>query len=121
MAAERYNFIIEQGVNFDYSLVFYTGNSEEDEPFNLTGYTAKMQVRSTAESADLIIELSTTNGRIVLGGTAGTIDLLIDADDTEDLEFGENPALYDLIITSGAGVVTRLLQGSVEYSRRVTV
>jgi hypothetical protein len=42
---------------------------------NLTGYTARMQVRSTLESAEALIELTTANGRIALGGSAGTITL----------------------------------------------
>jgi hypothetical protein len=53
---------------------------------SLVGYTARMQVRSTLESAEALIELTTANGRIALGGSAGTITLTISATDTRSLD-----------------------------------
>jgi tRNA threonylcarbamoyladenosine modification (KEOPS) complex Pcc1 subunit len=85
---------------------------------NLTGYTARMQVRSTLESAEALIELTTANGRIALGGSAGTITLTISATDTAALTAGRG--VYDLELVSGSGIVTRLLQGVATISRNVT-
>lgn len=85
---------------------------------NLTGYTARMQIRATADAATPLIELTTANGRIALGGSAGTITLTISATDTAALTAGR--AVYDLELVSSGGIVTRLVQGVVTISRNVT-
>lgn len=46
-----------------------------DEEVNLTGYTARAQVRAAPGLGDELLDLTTTNGKIVLGGAAGTINL----------------------------------------------
>ena len=87
-------------------------------PFDLTGYTARMQIRETLESTTTLEELTTSNGGITLGGTAGTITLLLTATETAALTF--ETAVYDLEIVSGAGVVTRLMHGKVVLVDEVT-
>lgn len=49
-------------------------------PINLTGFSAVMHLRDSVLSRDPVLVLSTGNGRIALGGTAGTIALALDAD-----------------------------------------
>ena len=114
MAATTYDLLIEQGATFS-QLVTY---KESGVAVNLTGYTARLQVRSTLESASTIVELTTANGRIALGGAAGTITLTISATDTAALTAGRG--VYDLELVSGSGIVTRLLQGVATISRNVT-
>jgi hypothetical protein len=81
-----------------------------------------MQIRSKPESKAVILELSTTNGRITLGTagnfTTGAINLLITAADTANLSVCDT-AVYDLELTLGS-VVTRILQGNVIISPEVT-
>jgi hypothetical protein len=107
-----YNFTIQQGATWTRTLTWKI----DGVAVNLTGYTARMQLR---EAGTLVIELTTANGRIALGGAAGTITLTITAADTTALNF--KTALYDLELVSGGGVVTRLLEGRVFLSREVTV
>ena len=114
MAATTYDILIEQGATYS-QLVTY---KESGVAVNLTGYTARMQVRSTLESATTVVELTTANGRIALGGAAGTITLTISATDTASLTAGRG--VYDLELVSGSGIVTRLLQGVATISRNVT-
>jgi hypothetical protein len=114
MAATTYDILIEQGATFS-QLVTYKDNGVA---VNLTGYTARMQVRATLESASTLVELTTANSRIALGGTAGTITLTISATDTAALTSGRG--VYDLELVSGSGIVTRLLQGVATISRNVT-
>lgn len=85
---------------------------------NLTGYTARMQIRPTAASATTTLSLTTENNRITLGGTAGTITLSISATDTAAITAGRY--VYDLELVSAGGIVTRLLQGIVTVSANVT-
>jgi hypothetical protein len=114
MAATTYDILIEQGATFS-QVITYKDNGVA---VNLTGYTARLQVRATLESASTLIELTTANGRIALGGAAGTITLTIAAADTAALTAGRG--VYDLELVSGSGIVTRLLQGVATISRNVT-
>ena len=114
MSATTYDILIEQGATYS-QLVTY---KESGVAVNLTGYTARMQVRSTLESASSVVELTTANGRIALGGSAGTITLTISATDTAALTAGRG--VYDLELVSGSGIVTRLLQGVCTIIRNVT-
>ena len=114
MAATTYDILIEQGATFSQVITYKVAGV----PSNLQGFTARMQVRSTLESATTVVELTTANGRISLGGSAGTITLTISATDTEALTSGRG--VYDLELVSGSGIVTRLLQGVATISRNVT-
>lgn len=87
-------------------------------PVDLTGFTARMQIRSSLSSIVVIHELTTANGGITLGGAAGTVGLLIPAATTTSFDF--TTAVYDLELVSGSGVVTRLLSGKITLSKEVT-
>lgn len=113
---------IFQGATFSQTLYWEVGNPPT--PVNLSGYTAKLQVRSSHKSKVVILELSTSNGRITLGTsgdyTTGAINLSISATDTAQLSIcdGAKP-VYDLEMTSGA-TVSRILQGNVIIAPEVT-
>lgn len=108
-----YDFTIYQGATFSRVI---TWKDESETLVNLTGYTARMQIRQRI-GGDTLIALTTENSRIALGGTAGTITLNVSATDTAALTMD---GVYDLELVSAAGVVTRLLQGSVTLSKEVT-
>ena len=109
---------IFQGATFDQTLFYETG--EPSTPVDLAGFTAKMQIRSKPESKAVILELSTSNGRITLnyGSQNGAIRLFISATDTALLSVCDK-AVYDLELYNGA-VTTRILQGNVIISPEVT-
>ncbi len=115
MAAGIYDFYIEQGATFYQPLIWKDSN---DDPVDVTGYTARMQIRKTVKSSDVLISLTTANGRITLGGAAGTVTLEISAEDTADFEIF--CGVYDLELEALDGTVTRLLEGQIEISREVT-
>lgn len=87
-------------------------------PVDLTGFTARMQIRETVDSATILATLTTENGGITLGGTAGTVTLLLSATATAAFTFGS--AVYDLEIISAGGIVTPLLSGAVTLVKEVT-
>lgn len=87
-------------------------------PVNLTGFTARMQIRETVESTTVLHSLTTENGGITLGGAAGTIALTISATDTAAFTF--DTAVYDLEVVSGGGVVTEIASGAVLLTDEVT-
>ena len=102
-----------QGANFDYQLTWTVSGSA----VNVTGYTARMQVRQYAESTATVLSLVNGTG-ITLGGTAGTIALSAVATATSAIEAGQY--VYDLEVVSGAGYVTRLVEGSFVVYAEVT-
>ena len=107
-----------QGATFDQTLFYETGNPPV--AVDLSGYTAKMHIRSKPESKAVILELSTSNGRITLnyGSSNGAIRLFISAADTAQLSVCDK-AVYDIELYNGA-VTTRILQGNVIISPEVT-
>lgn len=121
MAAGQYDFLCEQGATFSRRI---TWTDENGDVVPLTGYSARMKVRTTIDAATLLHELTTDNGGISLGGVAGTIDLLIDAATTADFPAGTRRSgiryYYDLELESSTGYVTRLLQGRFTVSPEVT-
>ena len=87
-----YNIIADQGSTFTRQL---TWNDSAGSAVDLTGYTARMDVRTSIDAAGAaVLSLTTENGRIVLGGTAGTINLSAEATATQAIESGNY--VYDL-------------------------
>lgn len=114
MAAADYDLLIEQGATFELSIVW---KDDAGTPIDITGYSARMQIRKTYDDAPIISLTSNVGGGIVLGGVSGTIDITIGASVTDDITILRGK--YDLELEL-AGVVTRLIQGTVDISREVT-
>ena len=114
MPAGQYAFNAEQGATLARTILYTDAN---DVATNLTGYTAAMQVRPTAASATVTLELTTENSRITLGGAAGTVDLLVDATTMTDLTPGRY--YYDLELYTGSTVI-RLIEGVFNIKAEVT-
>lgn len=113
---------IFQGATFNQTLIWEVGNPPA--PVDLTGYSAKIQIRSSHKSKAIILELSTDNGRLTLGTggdmSTGAINMFISANDTAELSLCENvKAVYDLEMTQGY-TVSRILQGNVIIVPEVT-
>jgi len=88
-------------------------------PVNLSGFTAKMDIRAVADpSTTALFTLSTANSRIVIDDTAKTITLTISATDTASLSLKN--ALYDLELISPGDVRTKLMKGTVNTVNEVT-
>jgi len=114
MAAATKNLVFEQNAAFKSRLVWLDKNKK---PVNLTGYTAKMQVRAATGSA-VLLEASTVNARIVLGTVNGVIDFNIPEAIITALTFTE--AQYDLILTPPTGGPIRFIKGKVTFSTGIT-
>jgi len=113
--AGTYHITCDQGATFKRTI---TWTNSARQPINLTGYTARMHVRSTVDSSAIVISLTTENNRISLGGITGAINLTIDATTSATLA----PALcvYDLELVSAGGEVTRLVEGNFKIKAEVT-
>lgn len=71
--------------------------------FDLTGYAAKMQIRRTLQSSDVIKELSTENGKIVITGNEGKIVLSLTSQDTTGITTN---GIYDLDLVKDGNTYT---------------
>jgi len=112
--ATQYNTVIDQGADWYLTV---TWNNPSGAPINLTGYTAALQIRTSPLAKTSVLSLATGSG-ITLGGAAGTIAIHATAAQTGAITNGKYA--YDLELTSAGGVVTRLINGTVEVSAQVT-
>jgi hypothetical protein len=84
--------------------------------YDLTSYTAKLQARTQYGAPTAFVTLTNGSG-ITLGN--GTFTLTFTNTQTNAMPLGR--WVYDLEITSGAGKVDRVLQGSFTVTPQVTV
>jgi hypothetical protein len=96
------------------------------QPKDLTGFSAKMDIRQgPSRSSPLLISLETGLG-ITIGSpneADGSIELFIDNSVTNAepfLSFADNEAYYDIFITPPVGDNTRLFVGSIKVEGSVT-
>lgn len=93
------------------------GVLEYNEPVNLSGYTARMQVRPKVSSDTVLLELNTANGGILLDTSLYTITIVATDTQTKDLTFSS--AVYSLEMVK-AGEVKQLITGNVILNKEIT-
>jgi hypothetical protein len=124
------NLLCPQGSTFSKQITYTITNpdfnpsqpeSEENPkniPVDLTGYSAKMQVRQNYYSEDALLDLSSPDNGITIEGSEGIINIYISDGDTSSLPAGN--FLYDLELDSNGGTVSRLIEGSFIVTPEVT-
>lgn len=93
------------------------GTLEYNLPVDLTGYSARMQLRPKINSTEIIDTLTTENGKLELDIVNSTITIEVPASVTEDYNF--NVAFYSLELVSGQEVVP-FINGTVTLVKEVT-
>ena len=124
MPAFVYDFTIEQGTTLTKEFIY---KDSFGIPIDLTGFTARMQLRPTVASESVLLDLTTENGGIVLGGATGEVKMVFTEADTValsrggvyDLELVDGPADYDPEAVN-APTVIRFVQGTITVSKGVT-
>jgi len=112
--AGQYNIVADQGATFSRNLHW---EDSSGNPIDVTGYSARMQVRERFVSATPVLSLvSPTN--IALGGGSGTVVVTVSATLMAAVTAGDY--VYDLEMVASNGVVTRLLQGTFKVRPEVT-
>ena len=130
MIAGVYNITIEQGSTFGRLISVEQPDLTADptgqtfENFNLAGFTARMHIRRTIDTASPMITLTTENGRIAINpNIAGNatknndISLRITAAVTATIT---TSGVYDLEIISAGGTVSKVIRGDVTLIPEVT-
>jgi len=114
MVPGKYNIVCPQGSTFVKQIIY----TIDDVPVNLAGFTARMQVRESYSSENFILEITTENGGITLGGALGTIDMFISDTVTQAIRAKEY--VYDLELVSSGLQVSRLIEGKFLVTPEVT-
>lgn len=113
----------EQGATFTRVFTLHQG-SLTDPLVDMASVTSiQMQVRAKAGSA-LIVEASTTNGRITIGSptTLGQFTITIPKSvmATIPATSSSHPYLYDIRLTFSGGTVLRYFEGQFEVKAAIT-
>jgi len=110
-------FPITLYTNADYTLSGTWKNKSNNTPINISGYSAKFQIRENADDDTALVSLTQSSG-ITLGGSAGTFVVTIPKATIAGLTIERG--VYDLVLTSGAGVSTVLVRGEVAVVKGVS-
>jgi hypothetical protein len=104
---------LPQGQTWDTSIVW----EADGTPVDLSGWTARMMLRTTAEAASPTVSLSTATSTMTALSN-GTIGLSYSA--ISSAAITASTYLYDLEVQSPSGNVRRLMQGRAVVSREIT-
>lgn len=111
----KVNMYIPQGSTYGHSFLYR--KSSDELIINITGFTARLQIRERLASPSAIFE-ATTDDYITVTGSIGEVYLEIPAAITEAWTW--RTGVYDLEIISGTGAVTRIARGNVKVYPEVT-
>jgi len=107
--ASKSNIIIDQGTTFS-TVINYTDDNGDAR--DLTGYTGDAEMRKHYTSSN------SQSFSVSLGGANGTVTLSLTSAQTANLVAGRY--VYDVEVTSGANVVSRIVEGIVTVTPEVT-
>jgi len=116
MSAE-FDFTEERGIDKGATWIKTIIWKNSGVPINLEEYSAVFTIKPSPSSDEVILEIdsdSTADSYIEIDGTAGLIELIIDSTSTQELSF--DLAFYDLKLTDGDDIVTKLLRGRVSLN-----
>lgn len=126
----RLDFTIRRGSTLRRSITWYSDpvwkdrretelDTDNSTPVDLTGYTARMQIRDARTQQILVQELTTLNGGITLGTVDGKITFFMSDADTQAVVEDEN--VYDLELIQPGGDVIPFLAGTFNMQDQITV
>lgn len=134
VVAVAYNITADQGATLHLSFLWrqprtpdQVAAEEPGTPVDLTGFTARMHLRTEVAAPNVALELTTDNNRVILGAsdrttepdpTTGIVTLWVEAAAMEALPAGTY--VYDLELVSAEGFVTRFIEGKLKVRPEVT-
>ena len=116
MAAQK-NWEVDQNATFSFQVQY----TEDDEvtAIDLTGASAKMQVRDTQGGSKLAFTLTSPSGGITIDGPTGTLTIKITPTQTNKLFYPKSA--YDIMLVDANSNKIKLLEGFMTLSRSVTI
>jgi hypothetical protein len=107
--AIKANLVIDQGTDYSTSISL---QDDQGEAANLVGYTANAQIRKTYTSSNAHTFTTTVDD------TSGVV--LLSLTDTQTANITAGRYVYDVYLTDSLGVVSRIVEGIVTITPRVT-
>lgn len=111
--AVTYNTTIDQGADW---YINFTYENPAGTPVNITGCSARLQMRTSPLAKTAVLTLTENDG-ITVTGASGL--LACHATNAQTTAITNGKYVYDLEITI-SGIVTRLVQGTIEVIAQVT-
>ena len=104
------NIFIDQGADFSITVDVSDANGNQ---LNLTGYTAAAQMRKTYESSSVSATFTTA-----IAAADGQVTLSLT--DTVTTALSPGRYVYDLVVTDGSSISTRVVEGQAIVTPGVT-
>jgi hypothetical protein len=115
MAGQK-NFEVDQNATFSFIVEYKDDNGL---PIDLTGSTAKMQVRDTKGGTKLAFSLTSPSGGITITPLLGKLTIKMTPTQTNKLFYPKSS--YDIMLTDSNANKIKLLEGFMTLSRSVTI
>lgn len=115
MAGQK-NWEVDQNTTFRFVLEYKDSNGDA---VDLTGASAKLQVRDTKGGSKLAFTLTSPSGGIVIDPANGKLTITMTPTQTNKLFYPKSS--YDLMLIDAAGTKTKLVEGFLTLSRSVTI
>jgi hypothetical protein len=115
MAGQK-NFEVDQNATFSFILEYKDDN---DNAIDLTGASAKMQIRDTKGGSKLAVTLTSPSGGITINGPTGTLNIKMTPTQTNKLFYPKSS--YDVMVVDSNGNKIKLLEGFMTLNRSVTI
>lgn len=122
---DQNDMLIDQGATWQATVGWYNRVANSDppvpdytSPVDLSGFTARLDVRAYAGAPDPPLASITNVAGIVIDGPNGLLALTLSAAQTAALPAGVS--VYELEVTSPGGVRTRLSAANAVVSAQVT-
>jgi hypothetical protein len=115
MAGQK-NFEVDQNTTFSFIVEYKDNNGL---PIDLTGASAKLQVRDTKGGSKLAFTLTSPLGGITITPLLGKLTIKMTPTQTSKLFYPKSS--YDIMITDSNTNKIKLLEGFITLSRSVTI
>ena len=115
MAGQK-NFEVDQNATFSFIVEYKDNNGAA---IDLTGSSAKMQVRDTQGGSKLAFTLTSPSGGIIITPALGKLVIKMTPTQTSKLFYPKSA--YDIMITDSNSNKIKLVEGFLTLSRSVTI
>jgi hypothetical protein len=115
MAGQK-NFEVDQNATFSFIVEY---KDENDDAIDLTGASAKMQVRDTKGGNKLAVTLTSPSGGITIDGPNGKLTVKMTPTQTSKIFYPKSS--YDVMVVDSNGNKIKLLEGFMTLNRSVTI
>lgn len=116
MAGQK-NWEVDQNTTFRFQIQYM--QDDKVTPVDLTGATAKMQVRDTKGGSKLAFTLTSPAGGITIDEESGTLSIVATPTQTNKLFYPKSS--YDVMVIDSNGDKIKILEGFITLSRSVTI